>query len=36
MPLMKDQAFKRPSKTSERGMHGWPIATIAYCGPDAG
>jgi hypothetical protein len=32
---MKDQVFKRLSKKSKRGMRGWPIATIAYYGPDA-
>src|SRR5262249_49096497 len=35
MPLMKDQVFKRLSKKSKKGMRGWPIATIAYYGPDA-
>jgi len=34
MPL-KDQVFKRLSKKAKKGMRGWPIATIAYYGPDA-
>jgi hypothetical protein len=32
---LKGQVFKRLSKKSKRGMRGWPIATIAYYGPDA-
>jgi hypothetical protein len=35
MPLMKDQVFKRLSKKAKKGMRRWPIATIAYYGPDA-
>ena len=35
MPLMKDQLFKRLSKKAKRGMRGWPLATIAFYGPDA-
>ena len=35
MPLVKDQVFKRLSKKAKKGMRGWPIATIAFYGPDA-
>ena len=35
MPL-KDQVFKRLRKKAKRGMRGWPLATIAFYGPDAG
>jgi len=35
MPLMMDQVFKRLSKKAKKGMRGWPLATIAYYGPDA-
>jgi len=35
MPL-KEQAFKRLSKKAKKGMRGWPVATIAFYGPDAG
>jgi hypothetical protein len=31
----KDQVFKRLSKKAKKGMRGWPLATIAYYGPDA-
>jgi hypothetical protein len=34
MPL-KEQAFKRLSKKAKKGMRGWPVATIAFYGPDA-
>src|SRR5215468_9856911 len=30
-----EQLSKRLSKKSKKGMRGWPIATIAYYGPDA-
>ena len=32
---LKDRVFKRLSKKAKRGMRGWPLATIAYYGPDA-
>jgi hypothetical protein len=34
MPL-KGQVFKRLGKKAKRGMRGWPLATIAFYGPDA-
>jgi hypothetical protein len=34
MPL-KEQIFKRLSKKAKKGMRGWPVATIAFYGPDA-
>jgi hypothetical protein len=34
MPL-KDQVFKRLTNKAKRGMRGWPLATIAFYGPDA-
>jgi hypothetical protein len=34
MPL-KEQILKRLRKKAKRGMRGWPIATIAFYGPDA-
>jgi hypothetical protein len=30
-----DQLSKRLGKKSKKGMRGWPIATIAFYGPDA-
>ena len=35
MPLDKDWALKRLRKKAKRGMRGWPIATIAFYGPNA-
>jgi hypothetical protein len=34
MPL-KGQMFKRLRKKAKRGMRGWPLATVAFYGPDA-
>jgi hypothetical protein len=34
MPL-KGQMLKRLSKRAKRGMRGWPLATVAFYGPDA-
>jgi hypothetical protein len=33
MPL-KDQALKRLRKKAKKGARGWPVGTVAYCGPD--
>jgi hypothetical protein len=33
MPLNKDWALKRLQKKAERGMRGWPVATVAFYGP---
>jgi hypothetical protein len=35
MPLDKDWALKRLRKKAKRGMRGWPLATVAFYGPDA-
>jgi len=35
MPL-KGQMLKRLRKKAKRGNRGWPLATIAFYGPDAG
>src|SRR5215471_11086581 len=32
---MMDRFLKRLSKKAKKGMRGWPVATIAYYGPDA-
>lgn len=32
---LKDRASKRLSKGAKRGMRGWPVATVAFYGPDA-
>src|SRR5271166_5746173 len=32
---MQDRFLKRLRKKAKKGMHGWPIATIAFYGPDA-
>jgi len=32
----KDQLFKRLSKKAKRGMRGWPLATIVWCGCQPG
>jgi hypothetical protein len=29
-----EQLFKRLSKKAKKGMRGWPVATIAFYGPD--
>ena len=34
MPTI-EQLLKRLCKKSKRGMRGWPVATIAFYGPDA-
>jgi hypothetical protein len=31
---MKDRLLKRLKKKAKRGMRGWPVATIAFYGPD--
>ena len=31
---MKDRFLKRLRKKAKKGMRGWPMATIAYYGPD--
>jgi hypothetical protein len=35
MPLDKDWSIKRLRKKAKRGMRGWPMATVAFYGPDA-
>src|SRR5271166_426711 len=32
---MQDRFLKRLRKKAKKGMHGWPVATIAFYGPDA-
>ena len=31
---MKDRSFKRLHKKARKGLRGWPIATIAFYGPN--
>ena len=31
---MQDRFFKRLRKKAKKGMRGWPVATIAFYGPD--
>jgi hypothetical protein len=31
---MHDRLFKRLQKKAKKGMRGWPVATIAFYGPD--
>ena len=32
---MMDRFLKRLSKKAKKGMRGWPVATVAFYGPDA-
>ena len=32
--MLKDRFFKRLSKKARKGLRGWPIATIAFYGPN--
>ena len=31
---MHDRLFRRSQKKAKKGMRGWPVATIAFYGPD--
>ncbi|MDB5396087.1 MAG: hypothetical protein JWM91_3593, partial [Rhodospirillales bacterium] len=34
MSILMDRFQKRISKKARRGFRGWPVATIAFYGPD--
>jgi len=32
--MMEDLFLKRLRKKARKGLRGWPIATVAFCGPN--
>jgi hypothetical protein len=34
--MLEDRFFKRLHKKARKGMRGWPVATIAFYGPNLG